>query len=229
MTYDAVFFDAAETLFTTQGAVGEIYGRVAARFGSKAPAAAIQAAFEKQFPRSGPLTAAGEKQWWKDIVRRVFMDVGMIDDFDRFFEQVYEQFRDARGWMLFPETRDVLTKLRQRGVQMGIVSNFDSRIYTVLESLGIRSFFETVTISSEVGAAKPQPEIFHAAVRAAGLPASRILMVGDSLEDDVRAAQAAGLGAVLLDRKGRYAEIQDVRVIETLSDLAADYTDGNPA
>ena len=87
MNYDAVLFDAAETLFTTRGSVGEIYRSVAERFGSTASAPEIQAAFSRHFPHSGPLTTQQEKQWWKDVVRRVFSDVGMVKDFDGFFMQ----------------------------------------------------------------------------------------------------------------------------------------------
>jgi putative hydrolase of the HAD superfamily len=138
----AVLFDAAETLFTTRGSVGEIYASIARRFGSQAPSEAIQAAFVRHFRGSGPISIADQKQWWKEIVYRVFSEVGMVEDFDEFFDRVYDQFRDSQGWMLFPETFEVLQQLRTLGVRLGIISNFDTRIYSVLESLGIRDFFE---------------------------------------------------------------------------------------
>jgi putative hydrolase of the HAD superfamily len=201
MQIAAVLFDAAGTLFTTRGSVGEIYGAVAREYGSNASTAAIQAAFERHFRGAGPLTTEDQKRWWKDIVHRVFTDVGMVHNFDRFFEQVYDNFRDFKGWILFPETTEVLTELRNRGFKLGIISNFDDRIYSVLESLRIRSFFDAITISSESGYCKPAPEIFDAAARALNEPASKILLVGDSAEDDVKAGIRAGLNAILLDRK----------------------------
>src|SRR5207237_1282073 len=122
MKCDVVLFDAAETLFTTRGSVGEIYGDAARRFGCTTSSAEIQAAFVRQFRHSGPLTTDNEKQWWKDVVQRVFSDVGMVSDFDRFFDDVYEHFRDNRGWKLFPETLDVLKELHRLQYKLGIIS-----------------------------------------------------------------------------------------------------------
>ena len=216
MKYDVVLFDAAETLFTTRGTVGEIYGEVARRYGSISKPADIQAAFIRQFRHSGPVTTENEKDWWKDVVYRVFGDVGMVTDFDRFFDEVYEQFRDGRGWRLFPETLEVLEELRRLQYRLGVISNFDSRVYSVMESLKILAFFESVTISSETGYAKPHPEIFKAAIRAAGVPGSKILFIGDNLADDVQAGAAAGLHTILIDRHGRYSGFDGVPVIQNL-------------
>jgi len=216
MSYEVVLFDAAETLFTTRGTVGEIYAEVARRYGSSSPASSIQDAFIRQFRHSGPLTTDNEKLWWKEVVYRVFDDVGMVADFDRFFEEVYEQFRDGRGWRLFPETMEVLEELRRLKYKLGVISNFDSRVYSVMKSLKILSFFDSVTISSETGFAKPHPEIFRAAICAAGVPANRILFVGDNLADDVRAGAAAGLHTILIDRHGRYPSSGDVPMIQNL-------------
>jgi putative hydrolase of the HAD superfamily len=184
MKFDAVLADAAETLFTTRGSVGEIYSTIARGFGSTATPAEIQDAFTKHFPHSGPLSSSGEKQWWKELVSRVFSDVGMLDNFDRFFDEVYDLFRDSRGWILFPETREVLAALHGHGLKIGVISNFDSRLYSVLKDLGIDTLLDSVTICSEVGYAKPQPQIFHAALRTLGVPAERVLFTGDSLVDD---------------------------------------------
>ncbi len=218
MTIDAVLFDAAETLFTTRGSVGEIYGLVAREFGCTAAFEEIQAAFVRQFRHSGPLSTDDEKTWWRDVVYRVFAEVGMIRDFNRFFETVYDQFRDSRGWMLFPETREVLTRLKQRGLKLGIISNFDSRVYSVMDDLGIRDCFDAVTISSENGYAKPDPEIFLAAVRALKSRPQNVLLVGDNLHDDVLAARRVGIRAILIDRANRY-EGSDVQRIGSLKEL----------
>jgi putative hydrolase of the HAD superfamily len=179
----------------------------------------IQDAFARQFRHSGPVTTDNEKRWWKDVVHRVFLDVGMVENFDRFFEEVYDQFRDSRGWRLFPETRGVLEAFKRHGMKVGAVSNFDSRLYSVMKDLEILTYFDTVTISSETGYAKPGPEIFLAAVEALGAPPDRILFAGDSLTDDFQAAQAVGLEAFLLDRPRRYVQMRSVRRIESLEEL----------
>jgi putative hydrolase of the HAD superfamily len=136
-------------------------------------------------------------------VHGVFTDVGMVENFDDFFDSVYDGFRDAQGWILFPETLDVLKELKHRELKLGVISNFDDRVYSVMHSLGIREYFDAVTLSSETGFSKPQPEIFAAAIRALGVPAGEILMVGDNPRDDVEAGARAGLKTLLIDRSGR--------------------------
>src|SRR5205807_10028002 len=101
MTFRAVLFDAAETLFTTRGSVGEIYAGVARKYGSQSSPQQIQSAFLQSFRGAGPLTAADQKSWWHDVVHRVFQQVGMFDNFERFFNEVYDRFRDSQGWVLF--------------------------------------------------------------------------------------------------------------------------------
>jgi putative hydrolase of the HAD superfamily len=219
MKFRAVLFDAAETLFTTRGSVGEIYGKIAHDYGSKAPFDAIQAAFQRQFRGAGPLAVDDQKQWWREVVYRVFTEVGMVDNFDKFFEQVYDKFRDSEGWVLFPETREVLGELRSHGLKLGVISNFDDRIYSVMRSLEILSCFDTVTISSETGFCKPDIQIFEAAIHALGIPANEILLVGDSLHDDVEPGARAGLDVVLIDRRARHSSAGQIRRISSLREL----------
>ena len=223
MTFRAVLFDAAETLFTTRGSVGEIYAGVARKYGSQASSEDIQAAFLNNF-RAGPVTTADQKRWWRDLVYRVFSQVGMFENFDRFFDEVYDRFRDSQGWVLFPETLGVLEQLKQRRLKLGIISNFDSRIYSVMDSLGIRQFFDAVVLSSETGYCKPDPEIFAAGSSAIGVDPSEALFVGDSPQDDVEAAIRAGFSAVLIDRTGRYNQIEHLERISSLNEVLAKLT-----
>src|SRR3989442_4113865 len=227
MAFRAVLFDAAETLFTTRGSVGQIYGSIARQYGSTASDEAVQAAFARQFRGAGPLSIQDQKRWWKDVVYRVFSEVGMVDNFDKFFDQLYDRFRDSEGWVLFPETLEVLTKLKSRSFKLGVISNFDNRAYSVMRSLEILQFFDSVTLSSETGYCKPDREIFEAAVRSLAVPASEVLLVGDSLHDDVEAAMNAGLSAFLLDRRGRHPSANHVPRISSLKEVL-DFLAANP-
>ena len=214
MPIHAVLFDAADTLFTTRGSVGEIYGQVARDYGCDAPFEEIQAAFVRQFRHSGPVSTQEEKKWWHAVVFRVLTDVGRVRDFDVFFGRVYDCFRDSRGWILFPETREVLTELRARKYKLGVISNFDSRVYSVMRELGIQDFFQSVTISSEAGYAKPSPQIFAVAAKSLQLAPQNILLVGDSLPDDVLAGAQAGMQSILIDRSNRYPTVEVRRILD---------------
>jgi putative hydrolase of the HAD superfamily len=145
----------------------------------------------------------------------------MVRNFDQFFDEVYNTFRDAKGWTLYPETRQLLQDLKSRRLRLGVISNFDSRVYTVMRSLGILHFFDAVTISSETGFAKPDPRIFDVAVRSLGTAPAETLFVGDNLRDDVEAGNQVGLTAVLVDRDGRYSSANHVRRICSLDEIMA--------
>jgi putative hydrolase of the HAD superfamily len=99
----------------------------------------------------------------------------------------------------------VLEALRARGAGLAVVSNWDVSLHDVLERTGLRDLVDAVVISAELGAAKPDPAIFHVALQALGVQAGDALHVGDSLEQDVRGAMAAGVAAVLVVRDGAVA------------------------
>ena len=86
------------------------------------------------------------------------------------------------------------------GIQLGVISNFDSRIYTVLDILALADFFQSVTISTEVGVAKPDPLIFATALQKHRCAAFEAWHVGDSYSEDYEGAKEAGLRGVWLRR-----------------------------
>ena len=143
-----------------------------------------------------------ERLWWFDIVHNVFYRVGMFGGFDEFFEEVFAVFERPDSWRLFPETRDVLAMLKAQGFELGIISNFDSRLFSVLRGLGIADLFDTITISSLAHAAKPSARIFQQALDKHAVDPADALHVGDSQRDDVKGAQGVGLTGVLLARAG---------------------------
>jgi len=226
----AIFFDAADTLFHVNGSVAEIYLQHALEFGfQRTPdsLATIKQAFGRAFHDAPPPIFAAtepaqikqsERLWWFDIVHNVFYRVGMFERFDDFFERVFEVFEDPGSWQLFPDTLPTITTLQEQGLELGIISNFDSRLFTVLRGLGIADKFATVTISSLAHAAKPSPKIFHLALEKHAVDPEEAMYVGDSLRDDVEGAKKAGLRAILLDREGTHAGT-GVQTIRTLKEL----------
>lgn len=225
-----VFFDAAETLFHVNGSVAEIYLHHAVQFGfpkTRDSLGAIKQAFSRAFRDAPPPIFAvtdpvqikqSERLWWFDIVHNVFYRVGMFEGFDDFFEQVFQVFEDPGSWRLFPETAATLAELKARGLELGIISNFDTRLFSVIRGLGIAPAFDTVTISSLTQAAKPAPKIFQLALEKHAVDPEDALHVGDSLRDDVEGATIAGLHAVLLDREGKHQR-SPAPIIQSLDQL----------
>jgi len=87
---------------------------------------------------------------------------------------------------------------------MGLVSNTSRDLDEIVAAFALAEYIEVAVASVEIGLAKPSPAIFGVALERAGVAAGEAVMVGDSVEDDVRGALACGMGAVLLDRAGRH-------------------------
>jgi putative hydrolase of the HAD superfamily len=102
----------------------------------------------------------------------------------------------------FEDAAPALMDLRERGLRLVVVSNWDSSLMDILGGLGLLPLVDGVITSAEVGAAKPDPAIFEAGLAAAGCTAAEAVHVGDSVVHDVEGAQAAGIRALLLAREG---------------------------
>jgi putative hydrolase of the HAD superfamily len=143
-----------------------------------------------------------DKGWWRELVRSILGQVApSLSELDRdnFFEAAYEHFAEAGVWQLYPEVPEVLEQL-QPHFQLAVISNFDGRLRFILQHLGMSQYFAHIFISSEVGADKPDPEIYRRALNMMRLNADEVLHVGDDPERDWKAASAAGLSVFRLDR-----------------------------
>ncbi len=230
-----VFFDAAGTLFHAKGSVGEIYLRYAEQYGVRRTPEllpAVNDAFSRAFQDAPPPVFAVsdpleikqcERLWWFDVVHNVFYRVGMFERFDEFFDEVFYAFARPDHWTLYPETLDVLTKLRASGLELGVVSNFDTRLYGILRGLGLADLLATVTIPSRARAAKPAVRIFRFALEQHALDPDEAAHVGDSVEEDLEGACGAGLTGILLDREKRHAGVSGHQIhhLEELPALLA--------
>jgi putative hydrolase of the HAD superfamily len=204
----AILFDAAGTLFYLTKTVGDHYAYVGREVGLQLDAQKLDSAFHaawKQMPRRPAIDGPrknDDKGWWRELVGHVFDQVApSVNELDRdnFFEVAYEHFAEPGVWELYPEVLGVLEQLRPR-FQLAVISNFDGRLRFILQHLGISNYFSYIFISSELGADKPDPEIFRRALKIMHLNADEVLHVGDDPERDWKAAAAAGLLVFRLDR-----------------------------
>ena len=204
-----IYFDAAGTLFEPCDPVGETYARLARSFGIKATGPDVSAGFRRAFALA-PGLAFGpghldadlrrmERDWWRNVVRESFAGLGTFTDFDTYFDALFAHFGAFANWQVYPDAIQTLTQLKRSGYAIGLISNFDFRVYGIIRGLGLGPFFDSVTISSEAGFAKPAREIFFAALDRHGVTPDQAMHIGDSLHLDVAGAQAAGIAAVHLD------------------------------
>jgi len=207
-----IYLDAFGTLFGVKGSVGELYSNLARTAAVSTDPHAINRAFYKSFSKAERLafpdaapTAIPELEyrWWKVIVAETFEQVGALEkfeDFDTFYAGLYGYFETAAPWQVYSDTQTALRRWQEKGIQLGVISNFDSRLYRVLNVLGLADYFQSVTISTEVGAAKPSAKIFEAALAKHHCLASQAWHVGDSKSEDYVGAQLAGLRPILITR-----------------------------
>jgi putative hydrolase of the HAD superfamily len=221
-----VYFDAGGTLFEVNGSVGEIYSRFARRYGIDRDPETLTAAFLHSFRKQPPLAFPSgtpeielhglERDWWRRLVSDVISD---FPQFDHFFAAVYEFFKGREAWVMFDDVIPTLAALKERGLRLGIISNYDSRIDDLLRAFEIESYFDGIHISSRIGAAKPDREIFRAALSYHRVEPQNAIHVGDSLREDVEGASMAGMRGVLLDRKQRVGLHEELICIDSLDDL----------
>jgi putative hydrolase of the HAD superfamily len=205
--YPAVFLDAGQTLLAADPPIGVIYAEVARKYGLQVPPEIMDKVFREAYreralhhPLSQAASNEADRQWWRELAEGLFQRFGRLTSFDACFAELYDRFAHAQAWRLFPEVPAFLSECRRRGVRLGVVSNWDSRLETICRELGLEPAFEFILYSAAAGVAKPNPEIFKLALQRIGLKPDEVLHVGDSWEDDVLGARTAGLDAVWLQR-----------------------------
>lgn len=121
----------------------------------------------------------------------------------------------------FPDAIPALRALRAAGLKLVAVSNWDVSLHEQLDRTGLSGLLDGALSSAEVGAPKPEPEIFARALVLAGAHPGEAWHVGDDVEADVGGALAAGLEPVLIDRDGSLEAPPGVRRIASLAELPA--------
>jgi len=126
---------------------------------------------------------------------------------------------EALAFAVFDDVLPALRELRGRGLRLVVVSNWDCSLPEWLDRAGIGELIDGSISSAVVGEAKPAPAVFEAGLRLAGCDAGEALFVGDSVDNDVLGARAAGLRAVLVQRAGDPP--RGLEAVRSLGELSA--------
>jgi putative hydrolase of the HAD superfamily len=216
-----IFLDAMGTLFDLKSSVGEIYQQYALKYGVQAEAENLNISFIESFKSAPPLAFSGtelkvikeqEFSWWKNVVQKTFSQVGLLAefrDFTDFFQEIYLYFATKDPWYIFPDVVSSLQKWHNQGIQLGVISNFDTRLNQVLKILDLEHFFSSITISSVAGTAKPEPNIFEIALKKHNLIAQEAWHIGDSLIEDYQGAKNAKIHSFWLNRSASLLNIEN--------------------
>jgi putative hydrolase of the HAD superfamily len=139
---------------------------------------------------------------WRGVSRAMHAQMPEMQsvDVEAWFQALHERFDHGEIWRMYDDVPEVLVELRRRGLLLGIVSNWDTRLRRIVREIGLLPLVDFVKISAEVGRRKPDGAIFKKALAEAGVEPHEAMHVGDQPLEDVEGARAAGLRAVLIRR-----------------------------
>ena len=211
----AVFFDAGGTLIAPHPSVVDIYTRALKPLGIEPDPEALRRAYIGAWEEFDALVGpgrdryshypGGEREYWQRYVRRVLQRVSSDERAAEAADALHAAFSDPGAWAVFPEVTRTLSALRERGLRLGVISNWDSRLRVLLSDLGLADRFDTITVSCEVGVEKPHHAIFERALESLGVEPHEALHVGDDPVSDFEGPRAAGMEAAVVFREGRIA------------------------
>jgi len=142
-----------------------------------------------------------------------------VHDAEACFRELYEHFAHASAWRLTEGTGDLLRRLADRGLMIGMASNYDARLRRVVAGFAELSPVQYLVISSAVGFRKPAREFFAAVVRSAACRPADVVHVGDDAANDYDAAIAAGLRAVLIGERPDGSQVCGVRSLHQVPEI----------
>jgi putative hydrolase of the HAD superfamily len=207
-----VFFDVDDTLVDWQVSWADAFAQVAREAGAGVTPdetlEALNLAFSTFYADylKKHSTLGDEQEFWLDYNGRIFETIGVKQQPRKAAARVAKLLSSPQAIQLFPEVPEVLQTLSDNGARLAIVTG-RPRARTDLDSLGILHYFEHLLDGLWAGEMKRVGSAqFAEAARIAAAARTPAWHVGDSYQDDVEGARAAGLRPVLVDRRGEHPD-----------------------
>lgn len=142
------------------------------------------------YPSYGYFSGLTSRQWWMDFVKKLCLKQNIYDLvlIEKFAHDLYDEFKTKNCWEKYQGCNELLEKLKDTQIKLGIVSNFDERLEDILKSLGIHSYFNFILTPIKInGYCKPHKEIFKEAYRLGNIDKPQeYIHIGDSYELDFK-------------------------------------------
>ncbi len=223
----AVFFDVGNTLLYPYPSVAEVVREVLEDEGHVRDLDAIDeylplvdAYYEDRYQTDDTFwTSETETSGvWVGMYSLLCRRLGIEEDAERIAARVYDEFGSATRWSAYPDVGPAFERLGARGLKLGLISNWDTRLAGLIEGLGLSAHLSAVVSSAQVGLHKPDPRIFELACDRLGVAPAEAAHVGDHRYADIVGAEAVGMLPVLIDRHAGCAG-EGAGCITTLDEL----------
>lgn len=202
MRYRAVFFDRDNTLLTGDPALRERREALIEQWGGRAVQpdyGEMMALFAQAgYQEKGLKSVEDEIAFWKRYYRELLVWAGVTEELEARAGELH-RMTWLKSYRLYPETVEVLEWFKAHGFRMGVISDTSPSLPLTLEAAGIGHYFDCAICSDLVGAMKPDPAIYQAALDALGVRAEESLYV-DDYDVEADGARNMGFTAFHIDR-----------------------------
>lgn len=223
MRFKGVFFDAGLTLLTPYPSFHDLFAATLNERGLEVTPEQAQKALDEIAPTfTSVLDHLGTKLWttsrevslgfWTSVYSHAFENLGIVDVDGSHAEALYDRFTRFESYRLYDDSIPTLQALKDAGLTLGLISNFEEWLEGMLIEMEVAPLFEVMVISGTEGIEKPDPKIFDLALSRSGVSAEESVYVGDNPTVDARAAEAAGMTGVLLDRDDLHPDFEGNRI-----------------
>ena len=224
----AVFFDLYGTIAGFEPGRFEVQSQACAEFGITLTPEGVLRGYadadaymsrENAVHHIGRRTPAERNAFFAEYQQRIILGSGVdvsLETAGKIWLRIQQIPYDLAPYR---DSAPTLRTLRDRGLLTGLISNMNMGGDKLVTKLGLAGLFHVAVTSGDVGAAKPDPAIFRAALSRAGVHANEAIHVGDQLSSDVQGALAVGIRPILLDRDGNHPHYRECPRIESLTEL----------
>lgn len=223
MKYKAIFFDRDNTLTYFVKKKEDWQNRMISEWSGKP----FELSYDKMMALF-ELASEGKKPWYETIedeqrfferfYKYLLIEEGVKDDIENRAALLFSELWCNEDRALFPETVEVLEYFYSRGYKMGVISDTSPSLEYTLQQLDIAKYFTSFTASSLVGAEKPSPIIFNAALNAQGVSAEESIYV-DDYKPEADGAREQGFTSFLIDRTGSNKDKWSIQNLRQLIDF----------
>jgi putative hydrolase of the HAD superfamily len=200
--FEAVLFDAGDTLIRLTGSGTELLHDAAASLERSLDPAAVSRVWQRVLDRSSTaeelakgrdLSTDRHRAVWTEL----YTAAGCEELAPGLSQRLYERTVAAESWEAYPDTVPTLDAVRARGLRVAVVSDTGFDLRPAMDRLGLTPYLDAVVMSYQQGVCKPAAAVFRTACDRLGVRPERALMVGDNPLTD-SGAVTAGLYAFLL-------------------------------